>query len=42
MPHLWNEFIDLNNNLLEVVTINIFKIRLKKIIFVPANVLEKF
>ena len=31
-PHLWDKFIAPNNDLLEAVTINIFKIRFKKII----------
>ena len=41
-PHLWNEFIAPNNDLLEAVTIHIFKIRLKKIIFASTNMLEYF
>ena len=41
-PHLWNKFIASNNDLLEAVTINIFKIQFKKIIFAPINVLEDF
>ena len=40
-PHLWNRFIA-PNDLLEAVTIKIFKIRLKKIIFASSNVLEDF
>ena len=38
--HSWNKFIDLKNNLLEAVTIVIFKI--KKIIFSSTNILENF
>ena len=38
--HLWNKFIAPNNDILEVVTIHMFKIRLKKIIF--ASILEDF
>ena len=30
-PHLWNRFFAPNNDLLEAITIDIFKIRLKKI-----------
>ena len=41
-PHLWNKFIAPNNDLLEAVTIHIFKIRLKKIIFASSNILEDF
>ena len=41
-PHLWNKFIASNNDLLETVTIHIFKIRLKKIIFASTNILEDF
>ena len=41
-PHLWNKFIAPNNDLLEAVTIHIFKIRLKKIIFASTNMLEDF
>ena len=41
-PHLWNKFIAQNNDLLEAVTIHIFKIRLKKIIFASTNILEEF
>ena len=41
-PHLWNKFIAPNNDLLEAVTIHIFKIRLKNIIFVSTNILEDF
>ena len=41
-PHLWNKFIAPNNDLLEVVTINIFKIRFKNIIFASTNILEDF
>ena len=41
-PHLWNKFIAPNNDLLEAVTIHTFKIRLKKIIFASANILEDF
>ena len=41
-PHLWNKFIAPNNDLLEAVTIHIFKIRLKKIIFASTNILEYF
>ena len=40
--HLWNKFIAPNNDLLEAVTIHIFKIRLKKIIFASTNILEDF
>ena len=40
--HLRNKFIAPNNDLLEAITINIFKIRLKKIIFASTNVLEDF
>ena len=39
-PHLRNKFISPNNDLLEAITINIFKIRLKQIIFASTNVLE--
>ena len=38
-PDLWNEAIAPNNDLLEAVTIHIFKILLKKIIFASANIL---
>ena len=31
-PPLWNKFIAIDNDLLEATTINIFKIRLKKIV----------
>ena len=41
-PHLWNKFIARNNDLLEAVTIKIFKMRLQKIIFASTNVLENF
>ena len=41
-PHLWNKFVAPNNELLEAVTIHIFKIRLKRIIFASTNVLEDF
>ena len=41
-PHLRNKFIAPNNDLLEAVTINIFKIRLKKIIFASNKILEIF
>ena len=41
-PQLWNKFIVPNNDLLEAVTIHIFKIRLKKIIFASTNILEDF
>ena len=41
-PHLWNKCIAPNNDLLEAVTIHIFKIRLKKIIFASTNILEGF
>ena len=41
-PHSWNKFIAPNDDLLEAVTINIFKTRLKKIIFASINVLEDF
>ena len=41
-PHLWNKFIAPNNDLLEAVTIHIFKIRLKKIIFASTNISEDF
>ena len=37
--YLWNKFISPNNDLLGVVTIHIFKIRLKKIIFASTNIL---
>ena len=40
--NLWNRFIAPNNDLLEAVTIHIFKIRLKKIIFASTNILEDF
>ena len=39
-PHIWNIFIASNNDLLEAVTISIFKIGLKKIIFTSTIVLE--
>ena len=42
VPHVWNKFISSNNDLLEAVTIHIFKIRLKKIIFASTNILEDF
>ena len=38
-PNLWNERIAPNNDLLEAVTIHIFKMWLKKIIFASANIL---
>ena len=38
--NLWNRFIAPNNDLLEAVTIHIFKIRLKKIIFGSTNILQ--
>ena len=41
-PHLWNKFIAPKNDLLEAVTINTFKTRLKKIIFASTNVLKDF
>ena len=41
-PHLWNKFIAPRNDLLEAVTILIFKIRLKRIIFASTNILEDF
>ena len=41
-PHLWNKFIAPNNDLLEAVTIHIFKIRFKKVIFASANILQGF
>ena len=41
-PHLWNKSVARNNDLLEAVTIHIFKIQLKKIIFVSTNILEDF
>ena len=34
-PHLWNKFIGPHNYLLEAVTINIFKIQLKRLSFYP-------
>ena len=40
--HLWNKFITPNDDLLEAITIHIFKIRLKKIIFAFTNILEDF
>ena len=40
--HLWNKFVAPNNDLLEAVTIHIFKIQLKKIIFASTNILEDF
>ena len=40
--HLWNKFIIPNNDLLEAVSINVVKIRLKKIIFASTNVSEDF
>ena len=42
VPQLWNKFIAPNNDLLEAVTIKLFKIRLKKIIFASTNILEDF
>ena len=39
---LWNKFIAPNNDLIEAVTIHLFKIRLKKIIFASAIILEDF
>ena len=39
-PHLWNKFIGRNNDLLEAVTIDIFKMQLKKIIFASTNILN--
>ena len=41
-PNLWNKFIAPNNDLLQAVTIHIFKIRLKRIIFASTNILEDF
>ena len=41
-PHLWNKFITRNNDLLKSVTINIFQIQFKMIIFVSTNLLGKF
>ena len=41
-PHLWNRFIAPNNDLLEAITIDIFKIRLEKIILASTNILEDF
>ena len=41
-PHLWNKFIAPNNDQLEVVTIHIFKTRLKEIIFASTNILKDF
>ena len=41
-PHLWNKFIAPNNDLLDAVTIKLFKVRLKKIIFTSTNILEDF
>ena len=41
-PHLQNKFIASNNDLLEAVTIDIFKIRIKKIIFTSTNILKDF
>ena len=41
-PHLWNKFIAPRNDLLEAVTILIFNIRLKRIIFASTNILEDF
>ena len=41
-PLLWNKFIAPKNDLLEAVTVHIFKIRLKKIIFASTNMLEDF
>ena len=40
--HLWNKFIAPNNGLLETVKIQIFEMRLKKIIFASTNILEDF
>ena len=39
--HLWNKFIAPNNDLLETVTIHIFKIGFKKM-FASTNILEDF
>ena len=41
-PHLWNKFIASHDDPLEAVTINIFKIRLKKMIFSSTNILDGF
>ena len=41
-PYLWNKFISQNNDLLEAVTIHIFKILSNKIIFASINILEDF
>ena len=41
-PHLWKKFIAPNNDLLEVVTANIFKIRFKNMIFASTNILEDY
>ena len=41
-PYLWNKFISQNNDLLEAVTIYIFKILSNKIIFASINILEDF
>ena len=38
-PHLQNKFIALSNDLLQAVTIHIFKIKLEKIIFESTNIL---
>ena len=41
-PHLWNKCIAPNHDTLEVKTINIFKMQLKKIIFASTDILEDF
>ena len=41
-PHWWNKFFAPNNDLQEAVTISIFKIRFKKIIFASTDILEDF
>ena len=41
-PHLWDKCIAPNNDLLEVVTILMFKLRFKKIVFASTNISEDF
>ena len=41
-PHLWDKCIAPNNDLLEAVTILMFKLRFKKIIFASTNISEDF
>ena len=40
--HSWNKSIAPNNDLLETLTINIFKTQLQNVIFVSTNILKDF